>query len=64
VFEMIKNIKVIFGKLGKGIKREKVRSLQRTHHLRSSRFSSDTYPIGKSSRLAIPSIPCLLRRVH
>jgi hypothetical protein len=40
-----------------------VRSLQRTCHLRSSRFSSDTYPIGKSSRLVMPSIPCMLRRV-
>jgi hypothetical protein len=63
VFGMIKNIKVIFEKPVKGIKRNKARSLQRTHHLRSSQFSSYTYPTRKSLRLAMSSIPCTLRRV-
>jgi hypothetical protein len=63
VFEMIKYINVNFGKPVKGIKRKKVRSLQRTCHLRSSQISFDTYPIEKSLRLVMPSIPYMLRRV-
>jgi hypothetical protein len=63
VFAMIKNINVIFGKSVKGKRGRKLNRLQRTHHLRSSRFSSGTYHIGKSSRLATPLIPCTFRRV-
>jgi hypothetical protein len=53
VFEMIKNIKVVFGKSVKG-KRRKMKRLQKTHLLRNYQFSLDTYPIGKSSRLVMP----------
>jgi hypothetical protein len=60
---MIKNIKVIFGKPVKEKKRNKNERLQRTLHLRNSPFSLDTYPIGKSLRLVMPSIPCTLRRM-
>jgi hypothetical protein len=42
VFEMIKNINVVFGKPVKGIKMKKERSIQMTRHLRSSRFCCDT----------------------
>jgi hypothetical protein len=57
VFEMIKNIKVVFGKPVEGIIGRKMKRLQRTLHLRNRQFSLDTYPIGKSLRLVIPSIP-------
>jgi hypothetical protein len=60
VFEMIKNINVFFGKPVKGKKRKR---LQMTLHLRNNQYSLDTYPVGKSSRLAMPLIPCTLQMV-
>jgi hypothetical protein len=63
VFEMIKNINVAFGKPVKGKKVRKMKRLQRTLRLRSNQFFSDTYPIGKSLRLVMPSILCTLQRV-
>jgi hypothetical protein len=63
VFEMIKNINVVFGKPMKGKRVRKMKRLQRTLHLRNNQFSSDTYPIEKSLRLVMPSIPCMLQRV-
>jgi hypothetical protein len=63
VFEMIKNINVIFGKPVKEIKRKKSKKPQMGSPLKSSQFSSDTYPIEKSLRLIILSIPCTLKRV-
>jgi hypothetical protein len=57
VFEMIKNIKVVFEKPVKGKSGRIIKRLQRTLLLRSNQFSSDTYPIGKSSRLIMPLIP-------
>jgi hypothetical protein len=61
MFEMIKNINIVFWKAVKGKKRKK--RLQRTLRLRNNQFSSDTYPVGNSSRLVTPSIPCPLQRV-
>jgi hypothetical protein len=63
VFEMIKKIKVVFKKPMKGRRGTKMKRLQSTLRLRHNYFSSDTYPIRKSSRLVMPSIPCMLRRV-
>jgi hypothetical protein len=60
---MIKNINVVFGKAVKGEKRKKNKRLQMTLRLRNNQFSSDTYPIIKSSRLVMLSIPYTLQRV-
>jgi hypothetical protein len=57
VFEMIKNINVVFGRPVKGKRVRKIKRLQRTLRLRNNQFSLDTYPIGKSLRLVMPSIP-------
>jgi hypothetical protein len=57
VFEMIKNINVVFGRPVKGKRVRKIKRLQRTLRLRNNQFSLDTYPIGKSLRLIMPSIP-------
>jgi hypothetical protein len=63
MFEMIKNINIVFKKPVKGKKRKEMKRLQRTLCLRNNQFSIDTYPIGKSLRLVMPSIPCTLQRV-
>jgi hypothetical protein len=63
VSENIKNINVVFEKPVKGKRGRKMKRLERTLYLRNNQFSSDTYPIGKSSRLVMPSIPCPLQRV-
>jgi hypothetical protein len=63
VFKIIKNINVVFSKPAKGIKRKKSKKPSKDSPFKKSRFSSDTYPIGKSSRLVMSSIPCMLRRV-
>jgi hypothetical protein len=60
---MTKNINVIFGKPVKGIKRKKRKKLPKDSSFKKQTIFSDTYPIGKSSRLVIPSIPFTLRRV-
>jgi hypothetical protein len=49
VFEMIKNMNVIFGKPVKEEKKKKMKRLQRTLHLKNTQFSSDTYRFGTSS---------------
>jgi hypothetical protein len=60
MFEMIKNINVVFRKPVKGKRGRKMKRLQRTLRLRNNQFSSNTYPIEKSLRLVMPSIPCML----
>jgi hypothetical protein len=63
VFEMIKNINVIFGKSVKVEKRKKNEKAPKDSLFKKGQFSSDSYPIGKRSRLVVPSIPRMLRRV-
>jgi hypothetical protein len=60
VLEMIKNINVVFRKSVKEKNGRKMKRLQTTLRLRNNQFSLDTYPIGKSLRLVMPSIPCML----
>jgi hypothetical protein len=42
VFQMIKNINVVFKKPVKGKKRRKMKRLQKTLYLRNNQFSPDT----------------------
>jgi hypothetical protein len=57
VFEIIRNIKVVFEKPVKGKKGKKIEKTPNDSHLRNNQFSLYTYPIGKSSRLVMSSIP-------
>jgi hypothetical protein len=56
VFEMIKNINVVFGKPVKGGKRKKMKRLKRILRLKNNQFSSDTYLAGESLRFVMPSM--------
>jgi hypothetical protein len=60
VFEMIKNINVVFRKPVKEKKRKKNEKAPKDSPFNKQLFISDTYPIGKSSRLVMPSIPYAL----
>jgi hypothetical protein len=60
---MIKNIKVVFGKPVKGKKRKKNEKAPKDSRFKKQSNFSDTYPIRKSVRLIMPSIPCTLSRV-
>jgi hypothetical protein len=62
VFEMIKNINIVFGKLVTGIKRKKSEKTPKDSPFKKQSCSFNTYPIGKSSILVMPSIPCTLRQ--
>jgi hypothetical protein len=64
VFEMIKNVNVVFGKPVKGIKRKKSEKAPKDSPFKKQSISYNTYPIGKSLRLVMSSIPCTLRRVY
>jgi hypothetical protein len=58
---MIKYINVVFGKPVKGEKRKKnEKTLKDSQFKKKNQFSLYTYPIGKSLRLVMPSIPCKL----
>jgi hypothetical protein len=59
---MIKNINVVFGKPMKGEKRKKNGKSPKDSPFKKQSISSDTYPIGKSLRLIMPSIPCTLQK--
>jgi hypothetical protein len=63
VFEMINNINVVFGKPVKGKKRKKNEKAPVDPPFKNNQFSSGTYPIGKSSRLVMPSISRMIQRV-
>jgi hypothetical protein len=60
VFEMIKNVNIVFGKPVKGEKSKKNEKAPKELRLRNNQFSSYTYPIGKILRLVMLSIPCML----
>jgi hypothetical protein len=64
VFEMIKNVNVVFGKPVKGIKRKKSEKAPKDSPFKKQSISYNTYLIGKSLRLVMSSIPCTLRRVY
>lgn len=59
LFEMVKNIKVVFGKNCKQSKNS-----SKAFHLKSGQFSFNTCPTGKSWRLTTLPIPCTLRRMY
>jgi hypothetical protein len=59
---MIKNINVVFGKPVKG-KRRKNEKAPKDSLFKKQSFFSYTYPIEKSSRLVMPSIPYTLQMV-
>jgi hypothetical protein len=63
MFEMIKNINVVFRKPVKGKKTKKKDTSPKDSSFKKQSISSDIYHIGKSSRLVMPLIPCTLRRV-
>jgi hypothetical protein len=63
VFEMNKNINVVFEKPVKGIKRKKSEKPPKYSPFKKQSIFFRYLHIGKSSRLVMPSIPCTLRRV-
>jgi hypothetical protein len=63
VFEIIKNIRVVFGKPMKGEKRKKNEKAPKYSPFKKHSIFLDTYHIGKSLGLVMTSIPCTLQRV-
>jgi hypothetical protein len=57
---MIKDIEVVFGKPVKGKKRTKNEKPPKDSPFKKQLILSNTYPIGKSLRMVMPSIPCTL----
>jgi hypothetical protein len=57
---MIKNIKVVFRKTVKGEKRKKNEKAPKDSLFKKQSIFFRSYPIEKSSRLVMASIPCTL----